>query len=374
MALVDSRSAIGELDLLLRSTLVHDTSAALVDIGRPEASATGTAGPKYNLFLYQLDHDGHLRNRPLDAGQQPPIWLVAHYLLTAYDEDLESDSELAHNLLGEGLIALREMNFIHPTAVALSENPEPLKVTFDSADADLLSKLMQGADEKYRCSSAFQVRPLMIAGGVPPAYVPLVKTVGPADEGAEVVPSLGPVVEAVTPERFEAGDEIALSGTDLGDAEEICLGATCFGVTAAPAGQIKTVIPSTTTLSAGSYPIFAVKTLASGRRFSSNAVIGHFAPTVSSAAPGALTVDGSGNLSGDLAITGVRLGGTTDAIFVAFYRDGAIALMVEAAGSAAQTTLTASVASDQALPSGDYLIIVRVNGQQAVHAPLVDWS
>ena len=36
--------------------------------------------------------------------------------------------------------------------------PEPLKLSFDGAGVDLLSKVMQGTDERYRLSMAFQVR------------------------------------------------------------------------------------------------------------------------------------------------------------------------------------------------------------------------
>jgi hypothetical protein len=46
--------------------------------------------------------------------------------------------------------------------VALNDSPDMLKITFEGASTELLSKLMQGGDEKYRCSVAFQVRPVMM--------------------------------------------------------------------------------------------------------------------------------------------------------------------------------------------------------------------
>ncbi|MCH5373507.1 MAG: DUF4255 domain-containing protein, partial [Planctomycetes bacterium] len=108
MALADSKNAIGAVSNLLKSRLTVSTSATTVDIGRPEAAAA-TSGPKFNLFLYQVEIDGHLRNVPLDQGQPPPVWVVLHYLLTAFDAEKESDSIDAHELLGEGMLALHEL-------------------------------------------------------------------------------------------------------------------------------------------------------------------------------------------------------------------------------------------------------------------------
>lgn len=374
MSLADSRNAIGAISEVLQVQLTNNTSAASVDVGRPEAAAAA-GGPKLNLFLYQIGHDGYLGNHPLDPGQPPPLWLVLRYLLTAYDKSQDSDSSAAHQLLGEGLLALQALNFLRPPQPALADNPEPLKITFDNADAELLSKVMQGTDERYRVSAGFQVRPVMIVGGEPPSYALPVKTVGPADAGPDVLPSLGPWLDRLDPERFEAGDTVTLSGQGLSsEVTEVAVGSAGYPVTAAPSGRVVAVIPDATSLSPGSYPVSAVRFLPSGRRLASNALLGHLVPSVTTAAHGALADQGGGNFSGDLTLSGARLGGPDDAIFVAFYRNGSVALMVEAAGVAAQTTLTATVPPDDALPAGLYRIILRVNGEQAPHAPEVDWS
>jgi hypothetical protein len=376
MPLAATRNAIGAIDLLLRDQLVARTSVGTVDIGRVEQAA-GSDGPKFNLFLYQVDVDGQLRNYPLDRGQRTPVWLVLRYLLTAFDTGRDSDSSDAHILLGEGMLALEEINFQRPTVAALVDNPEPLKITFDAADVELLSKVMQGSEEHYRVSAAFQVRPVLIAPSEPPSYAPLVLSVGPpADEGVVVIPSLGPVVEAVTPTRFEGGAMLTLSGHDFaGESQFVCLGDTCFPVIAAPAGAVQAQVPADTTLSAGSYPVTFAYDLPTGRRFFSNPVSGDLQPSLASAAPTLpLSVQPGGNLSGDLVLNGTRLGGPDDDIFVAFWRDGDVVLMVEVTGTAAQTALTVTVPVDQALVPGLYRIILRVNGVQAVAAPEVDWS
>jgi len=374
MALKDSKQAIGAVSELLKSQLTLETIANTVDIGRPE-EVSATNCPKLNIFLYQIDFDGQLRNHPLDEGQRAPLWIVLRYLLTAFDISKESDTSDAHELLGEGILALNEMNFIEPSVLALADNPEPLKITFDRADSELLSKIMQGSDEKYRLSAAFQVRPVMIAPSVSPRYALPVKTVGsPAEEGVAIMPSLGPKLESVKPEKFTQGETITLTGIDIGTViEEVRLGNIRFPVIAAKTGEIQALINPNPELSAGSYPITVIRTLKGGQIIISNAVLGTLLPTVTNATSGALT-ESAGLFSGNLTLTGELLGGPDDSIFVAFYRDKKIALMLEGAGALDQTTLTVNVDSDNALPPGDYFIILRVNGAQAANAPMVDWS
>lgn len=375
MALADSRSAIGAVGMMLQAQLAARTSVGIIDVGRVEEAANSD-GPKFNLFLYQVDIDGHLRNTPLDAGQRPPVWLVLHYLLTAFDIGRDSDSVDAHGLLGEGMLALEELNYQRPTSLPLADNPESLKITFDSGDVELLSKIMQGTDERYRVSAAFQVRPIMIAPSEPPSYAPLVLSVGPpTNEGVIVIPSLGPVLSEVEPAAFEAGDTITVHGEGLPGSQLVCLGDTAFPVNAAPAGAVRAEIPIDTTLSPGTYPVTVARELPSGRLFASNAVAGTLRPTLDTAVPVLpLTDDGSGNFHGDLTLTGTRLGGPDDSIFVAFWRDGDVALMLEATGVAAQNSLTVTVPLDDALLPGAYHIILRANGAQAAATPEVDWS
>ncbi len=375
MPLAQTQTAIGAVGEMLRTRLTARTSAGSVDVGRPEQAAAG-AGPKFNLFLYQVEIDAHLRNLALDEGQDAPLWLVLHYLVTAFDIGQDSDSISAHELLGEGMLALQELNFIQPTSPALLDNPQLLKITFDSADVDLLSKVMQGTDERYRISAAFQIRPVMIAPSEPPSYAPLVRYVGqPNNEGVDVIPSLGPTLTDVEPVLFEAGATITVSGVELTSAvQALMIGDQRYGITAAPAGQVQTLIPANTQLSPGSHSITAVSQSASGRQILSNTIVGSLMPTLATATPGVLVDDGGGNFFGPMTLTGERLGGPDDDIFVAFYRDGEIALMLETTGIAAQNSLTVTVTIDQALPPGHYFIILRANGTQAVVMPQVNWS
>ena len=380
MPLNESRNAIGAVASHLATQLTQLTDANTVDIGRPEqAAGFGDAGPKLNLFCYAFLHDASMRNIPLDRGQEAPIWLCLKFLMTAVDDNRQTDSEDALELLGQGMLALREIDFQRPEALALADNPEPIKVSFDQSTVELLSMVMQGAEEEYRLSAAFDVRPVMLTSVEPGGGAPLIRTVGPpAAPGVLVLPSLGPRLDDVEPEGFELGDEIALNGGDLSaDQVEVCFDDICILVPAADVGrnQVRITVPSppVADIAAGPHAMTVVHILPSGRRNSSNAVLGRLRPVVTGSTPGGLVAEGP-NLHGPLAITGNRLGGEDDQIFVGFYREGQVQLLIEAAGTVAQTSLAITVPVADALTPGTYRIIVRVNGEQAVDAPEVNWT
>ena len=92
------------------------------------------------------------------------------------------------------------------------------------------------------------------------------------------------------------------------------------------------------------------------------------------ATPGVLTLNADNLLFGSITITGERLGGVDDAIFLAFYRDGIVALNLEVIGTALQNVLVVNVSTANALAPGTYYLILRVNGAQATHTPEVNWT
>ena len=375
MPLSSTHGAIGAVSEAIRSQLELRISE-LVTVSRPEVAADGNAVPKLNLFLYQVDFDPHLKNHSLDDGQPPPLWLVLRYLITAYDIGHDSDTVEAHRLLGRGLANLQEMNFLSPTVPALIDNPEPLKLTFDNADVDLLSKVMQGSEEKYRISAAFQVRPVLIAPDVPPSYAPLVLSVGPPSaQGVIVLPSMGPNLKQIIPLRFEVEATVEFSGDNINSGIDTAyIGSMELPVIAARDGAVRVNIPKTPTISAGFHPAVVARRLVSGRQQTSNPQFVTLLPTLMTAViNGSLLADGP-NLFGDVTLTGERLGGPGDMIFVAFYRDGNVVLNLEVTGLAAQTSLPVNVLSADALPPGTYYLILRVNGAQASLTPAVAWT
>ena len=181
MPLADSSRAIGAVTGLLSERIEQITSHN-VTVGRPEppsANGGGLNNPRLNLFLYEALFDPHLKNTPLDDGQDAPLWLLLRYPLTPFDSTGQSDTTGAYSILGDGLRALNELAYAPPRASSRrprrpGSNPERLKVTFTEAAASLLSSLMQGSQERYRFSMAFEVRPVIIAPATPASYALLV--------------------------------------------------------------------------------------------------------------------------------------------------------------------------------------------------------
>jgi len=375
-----SSEAIGAVSDLLSARLSHALANIPVPLGRPDAG--GAQGRALNLFLYRVGFDPHLRNEPLDRGQPPPLWLVLHYLLTAFDTGGDSDTVAAHRLLGQGMAALHELNFIRPpiTNLALAKNPEPLKLTFEEADVDLLSKLMQGGDEKFRVSAAVQVRPVLLEVETPPAYAPLVTSVGPpAAPGVVVLPSMGARLAGIEPQRFVAGAAVVLTGFDLAGYDEVLLGDHSMPLSPGPVeGAVSFTLPNAATVSASAYPVCVARTLPSGRKLTSNALLAELMPRVTAVAlDGALTVLAPGGAGaprhGRFRVTGRQLGGAGASVFATLIRDGAAHGLLEPDAGATQTQLRFTVPSAKPLAPGDYRLVVRVNGQQAADSPVLSW-
>lgn len=392
MPLAETPRAIGAVTKLLSDHINRRTQVS-VTVGRPETASTGTGNPKINIFLYETLFEGSMHNISLEEGQPPPLWLALKYIVTVFDDNGFSDSGEAHELLGRTIAALQEVSYLPlhsllPAGVlsALQDNPEPLKITFDSATAELLSSLMQGTDEKYRISVAFQVRPVLIAPSIPPDYTFLVGvdytqdpnvTIGMDGFSLDVIPSLGPTISGVSPTRIDFGGTFELTGTDLHLANlDVLLGGVPVPVIAQRPDRLScradlSVAPGET-ISAGTLTIVVRQNLASGRSRCSAPVIGSLLPTLATVVGGPFVPDVDGNLSGPVTLTGEILGTDDDDIVVAFYRDGAVALSIDVVTSnATQTSLALSILPARPLAPGEYRVILRVNGQQAKNSPLL---
>jgi hypothetical protein len=406
MALASSIGAIGAVTDILSLRLKERTTPQLdVSVGRPEPD-NPPAGARLNLFLYEVEFDASLKNVPLDEGQRPPLWLVLKYLMTAYDDDGKSTETVkAYENLGNGLRALQQLNFlsfdglVSPGPVdSLSDNPEDLKVTFDEAPTDLLSKVMQGSDEKYRLSVAFQVRPVMIAGGELPSYSLLVGVnyetappliIGEAGIQIPVIPSLGSTISEVSPATFDRGDTVTLKGDDLHLSNlSIRFGPIELPVTMQRPDRLQFVVrPDIATpdvISAGSYPLTVSQLLPTGRRRSSNTLIGKLRPVISSVALlGATnTVVTSPPPAGwkfaTIDVTGELLGrNDVDDFYLSLYQNGKTFAMLDgqvdqSPPGAPQTQRRFQMTQPDAVPPGRYLAIYRVNGQQAAQGFAID--
>lgn len=359
-----------------------------VSVGRPEEAAAADANDKLNLFLYEVALDASMRNLSTRPGDPPPLWFALRYLLTAFDAGERSNSAAAHELLGRGASALAELAFLRldPSVdplvrLALENNPEPIKLSFDEASVELLSKIMQGSEEHYRLSLAFQLRPIMIVPPVTPRGTLLVgvdytttprRIIGPDGVKIETLPSLGPALSSVEPDRFEVGALITLRGDDLLGADlEAVLGDVALSIVerapdrivARVEGSPGTPIADGGALSAGELPLTIRKRLSPTRARSSNMLVARLSPSVA----------GASVVAGTLTITGLLLGTEADDVSVLLYRpdDGATLRVFEAPVSAAdQKSLTIANAA-VGTPAGTYRVILRVNGQQALASPTV---
>lgn len=273
---------------------------------------------------------------------------------------------------------------------ALSPNPEDLHVTFDDAPLDLLARLMQGTDEKLRVSFCFQVRPVMVAAAEPGEYSLLVGVdyTSPPDladpyVGIDVIPSMGPRIDKISPVGFEAKEipeteEVTLYGTDLNLSDlSVTLGTVELPVTMQRPDELRfkidPAIIKASGISAGSHAVTVVQTLPeTGKRRKSNSVIGNLVPTFGGATISMPFNDPAPPLiRRRIEIDGSMLGRVTDDTIIAFYKDGKVQFMldgfIEGPGSLPdQSKRELEYAPPDLVPPGEYLMLLIVNGQQAL--------
>lgn len=389
MARGDSQRAIGAVTRLLSDHLSRRGFTATV--GKPEDAAdTDTSASKLNLFLYEVSFDGAMRNISLEDGRPPPVWLVLKYLLTAFDDTELSDSADAHELLGRGVMALNDLNYLRLDAavqndvrLALELNPEPLKITFDEGSSELLSRLMQGSEEEYRLSAALQVRPVLLMPAEPEPLSQLVgidysqspaAPIGVDGLQLDALSSLGAIIDRIEPAIFDPGEVITVFGTDLHLAGlEAMLGDQTLRVTSQTSEQMTVEIEGTPTdggplgpiaagrsLSAGEHGLKLVQRLPNGRLRSSNLLTGSLRPVVSGATLAAP----------DVQMTGTLLGGADDDVTLTMLAEDGTAQNFETVVTAAdQQTLTVTGAGG--VPAGRYLALLRVGRVQARVSPTV---
>ncbi len=413
MAFADTGKAIGKVsehlqDLLPKIILQRSARDFIVTVGRP-GKITASGNGRLNLFLYEALFDPSLKNVSLEEGKPAPLWLVLKYIMTAFDDESESDTMKAHEILGEGIRALQEMSLTQLSeslSDAQKDNPELLKITFDEIPADLLSKLMQGPDDKYRFSIGFQVRPIMIVTGELPSYPLLVGvdyTQSPVKEREDkemgvhipVLSSFGPEITGLSPMRFEPGDTVTIFGSDLHLAgiSTVRLGPSEFTVSAQRPEKLEFIVDDgaidPAKISAGGHAVCVQQILPDGRRRSSNLLIGELLPVLSEAEVDANSlkpatdpadpVDNSPNvITGDITLTGELMGTAKDDVIVAFYSNGATYGIVEVIKtndfspfSDAQDKLSVRIEDKHRIPQGIYRVILRVNGCQARISPEV---
>lgn len=378
----DTSGAIGAVTDLLADKLRELTGISSVTSGRPEP-APSENHERINVFLYEATIDATLRSHAL-GSRPPPVWLVLRYLVTAYDEKGDSDTSDAHRLLGKAIHVLHGLAYLpldgisHADEVALRASGEPLKLTFLPAGSDLLGRVMQGSEEKYRCSVAVEVRPVMIASAEPSEDALLVgvhyRGVDSRAPGVHIHldPVPAPSLVRAEPALFEApGPAIRLVGTGFGPGDIARLGPLEVPITGSGAAPTVTVPELSASGGPGAWPLAVIRTTATGRRRTSEPVVVRILPKLA-----AVTVTGSapaetGRVDLTLQIEGRLLGRSDDDSIVALWSGGRTVAsgdeLVTPVGITDQTVRTVVIKN---VPTGaTYFVILRVNGCQAADSP-----
>jgi hypothetical protein len=372
---------------ILTSALWNVPPNPTITVQRPQANpGTGTTTqPRINLFLYEVEIDAAMRNVPLTSGSSMPLWLVLRYVLTGFDKNGESDTPDSHDLMGMAMQVLMGVGTALPALAgytSLSDNPEPLKLTFDQATPELLSRLMQGPDDKYRCSAAFQVRPVLIAEPLPPSGMQLVginyvlgTKIGLAGVKNFVLPNLGPVLTGAHPLEVELGDTLTLTGESLnGGNLTVSFGAATLVPNKQQPQAMAMVVNGIdpTVMSADKIAVSVRETLASGLVLSSGLVNVSLLPTVASVSIAAIAKVSSTNpnVYATLTFKGKLLGSKRDYIECALVWNGKVAILLDTPDLGFvplpdQSKQQFAMTPDQAVPQGEYFVVLRINGQQA---------
>lgn len=402
MPLSDTGKAIGAVTKLLRDQLQNRLIGSNLDvtIGRTEPPTTGALrNPRLNLFLYETHFDEYMKNISLYEGQQPPLWLVLRYLLTAFDSSGESDTVEAHEHLGEGIRYLQGLNFLslrNSLNPALNDNPEDLKITFIESSYEFLGKIMQGSEEKYRLSVSFEVRPIMIASAEPPTNSLLVgidytkKPFEIIDKkgigiGIEVFPFLGPSIISISPAKFEVNSTLTIFGNNLDSDITVTMGLTELQIISQRPDKIECLIPGNIEdkkmISAGSQSICVVQNLKNSRKRSSNLLVGELLPTLTTATIITSSITPVNvpqtpiKLYANIDLVGVLLGqDSTDDVYIGLYQKGNIVKIIDTFSVIiASTKLKFEMKEKDAVLPGKYRIILIVHGQQAKNSPELEF-
>ncbi|RZQ59321.1 DUF4255 domain-containing protein [Amycolatopsis suaedae] len=218
----------------------------------PPHSLTGDPQAiRVNLFLYQVEVEGSLRNTdrldvlPGETGE-PPLPLVLRYLVTPYLGD--DDDVKAHLLLGEAIQMLHSRTVL--TRADLTRTPgriidsdivqalDRVRVTWHPMSENDIYSLWSAFSTPYRLSAAIEVKPVLIDSLRPSrSAVPVLTRgkddVGPRADGrlSSPFPALDSATGLTVDDRGNEfaepvavlADTVVLGGVNLGGAVRVLL-------------------------------------------------------------------------------------------------------------------------------------------------------
>jgi hypothetical protein len=230
---VSTTRAVEAVTLALRDMLqpvAPNVTARALDRAREQV-----AGRQLNLCLYEVRHNGNLRNfePPAtrgSAGLRPPLALDLRYLVTAFSDDLED--AVAHGLLTEAMLIMHDSaimakdrlrGVLEPAGVHLQ--CENIRLTPVQLPTEEVSKLWTAFQTHFRLSVAYEASVVLVdtraAGRA--ALPVLQRGRGAVDDAPAVTSGRAPQLDSLHTRAWGAGssapartgDRIVLAGTAL---------------------------------------------------------------------------------------------------------------------------------------------------------------
>lgn len=196
----------------------------------PPHDITASQEPLINVFLYQAEIDGALRNTdpvnvaPGESGQ-PGLPLILHYLITPYAPD--ADDVQAHRLLGGALQALHSHSRLTATDLAhaapysdIAHQVEWVRVCWQPLDDKDIYSLWSIFQAPYRVSVGFELRVVLIdstvAGSAPLPVLSRGSTGrGPSVAASVSYPEITAVIAPLGQPTALPGEKVELLGAGL---------------------------------------------------------------------------------------------------------------------------------------------------------------
>ena len=365
-------------------TAVH--GAQVVTMPPDQAQNNGNE-VQLNLFLYQAEVDGALRNQqppmlvPGETGE-PPLPLVLHYLLTPYVRN--GDDITAHQLLGLALQTLNDNAVLTRAQLAdiapysdVSKQLERIRISWLPLEEKDIYSLWSIFSSPYRLTVAFEVRAVLIDSKRAPRTQLPVLTRGAKDRGptanASVASPFPELAAALAPGNQPSaliGDAVTVHGANLAaPGVRVLLDHPLLtdpiAVTPTSSTSTEVVFTVPDTVPAGAATVAVGLTATGLPETLTNAVSLPIAPKITSPMPA--TVAGSGTL----AVTCEPAA-----------RPGQHVLLLLAEHAVAANAITATTGSlgfaATGVPAGTYLTRLRIDGvdsqlvNRAVAPPVFD--
>lgn len=377
---------------------LNGASASVTAVAPDMVPISGSsAGPRLNLFMYQVAPNAGWRNEGLPSRDprggrtgNPPLALDLHYLLTAYGpEQLQAEV-----LLGYGMQLLHEVPVLDRRAIedllpgtlagsGLARQVELVKLTPVQMTSEELSRIWAALQAKYRPTAAYQASVVLIeADGPARAPLPVLSrgAVDPAtgrEAGIAAHPGLEPSLPGITAVLPPGGQPGAMLG-DVVVVEGHALGGTGRAARIESArlgvdrelpaqaggedGLVRVTVPNQpAALAIGSYELSVlVQRPGEGERRATNRLPFTLVPRITTALPLTVARDAQGRATVDLAVR-PQVRPHQRATLVLGGRE------VPAEPIASATSALTFVVDDA--PAGTHLVRVRVDG---IESPIVD--